>query len=92
MRQPRGFLLNFIFRRDALVVTKLAAKKSAALCPAEPPLGTDEKTQDCATVVAGEVHGAVEFFPALRADQRPGFAQACAAAPARQWPDVCERC
>ena len=90
MHHPRRLVLQFVFPHHALVVAKSAAKKSAALRPAEPPARADQKTQDGAAIIAGEIHRAVEAFAAQRADHRPGLAQARASAPARHRPDAVE--
>ena len=86
MRQPLRLMLHFGFQRDMLVVAKPSAQKSAALRPAEPLARPDEKTQDGAAIVAGEIHQAVKFFAAQRTDERPGLAQARAAAAAWHGP------
>ena len=75
LRQPRGFVRYAFFRNDALVVTKLAAQKTAGFRPAQPLSGADEKTQDGAAVVAGKIHRPVETFATQRADDRPGLAR-----------------
>ena len=44
LREPDGFVWRIFFGRDAVVIEKFAAKKSAAFGPSEPALGADEIT------------------------------------------------